>query len=149
MFFRLNTCIHSPYVTSSLAIGWVCRLQMLLVLASAVILKSESHGTHDHILLSQIPDSPNLEDQVPVFISPRNRVLQIYPQPLRSLFVAPYVSQGYRGAIRPRLHTRSPCPVPRTLGFKWFTDRIEDTVSDSSFIVECMLTARLYVEPFQ
>jgi hypothetical protein len=40
---------------------WVCRLQLLLVLASAVILRSESRGTHDHILLSQIRDSPNLE----------------------------------------------------------------------------------------
>jgi hypothetical protein len=43
----------------------------MLVLASAVILRSESHGTHDHILLSQIRDSPNLEGQVPVFISPK------------------------------------------------------------------------------
>jgi hypothetical protein len=47
-----------------------CRLQLLLLLASAVILRSDSRGTHDHILLSQIRDSPNLEDQVPLFISP-------------------------------------------------------------------------------
>jgi hypothetical protein len=32
------------------------------------ILKFESRGSHDHILLSQIRDSPNLEGQVPVFI---------------------------------------------------------------------------------
>jgi hypothetical protein len=38
--------------------GWVCSLQLLLVLASAVILRSESHKTHDNILLSQIRDSP-------------------------------------------------------------------------------------------
>jgi hypothetical protein len=36
----------------------VCRLQLLLVLASAVILGSESRGTRDHILLSQIRDFP-------------------------------------------------------------------------------------------
>jgi hypothetical protein len=36
--------------------GRVCRLHLLLVLASAVILGSESRGTHDHILLSQIQD---------------------------------------------------------------------------------------------
>jgi hypothetical protein len=36
-------------------------------------------GTHDHILLSQIRDSPNLEGQVPVFVSPRNSVLVILP----------------------------------------------------------------------
>jgi hypothetical protein len=76
--------------------GWVCRLQLLLVLASAVILRSESRGTHDYILLSQIRDSPNLEDQVPVYISPRNRVAQLYPQALGSLFVASYDSQGYK-----------------------------------------------------
>jgi hypothetical protein len=50
----------------------------MLVLASAVILWSESRGTHDRILLSQTLDSPNLEGQVPVFISPRNRVAQLY-----------------------------------------------------------------------
>jgi hypothetical protein len=78
----------------------------MLVLASAVILRSESRGTHDHILLSQIGDFRNLEGQVPVFISPRNRVAQLYPQVLGSLFFASYYSQGYGGSIRPRLHTR-------------------------------------------
>jgi hypothetical protein len=36
----------------------VCGLQLLLVLASAVILGSEPCGTRDHILLSQIRDPP-------------------------------------------------------------------------------------------
>jgi hypothetical protein len=40
----------------SLTRGRVCRLQLLLALASAVILGSESRGTRDHILLSQIWD---------------------------------------------------------------------------------------------
>jgi hypothetical protein len=69
LFYQLNTCGHSPYVISSLTTRWICRLQLLLFLASAVIPGSESRGTHDHILLSQIRDSPNLEDQVPEFIS--------------------------------------------------------------------------------
>jgi hypothetical protein len=51
-------------------------LQLLLVLASVVILRSESRWTHDHILLFQIRDCPNLEGQVPVFISPSDRVAQ-------------------------------------------------------------------------
>jgi hypothetical protein len=72
--FQLNACGYSLYVTSSLTRGWVCRLQLLLVLASAVIIRSESSRTHDHILLSQIRDSPNLEGHVPAFISPRNKV---------------------------------------------------------------------------
>jgi hypothetical protein len=42
----------------SLTRGRVCRLHLLLVLASAVIVRSESCGTRDHILLSQIQDFP-------------------------------------------------------------------------------------------
>jgi hypothetical protein len=75
---QLNACGYSPFVTSSLTRGWVCRLQLLLVLASVVILRSESRGTRD-ILGSQIRDSHNLEGQVPAFMSPRNRVARLYP----------------------------------------------------------------------
>jgi hypothetical protein len=39
-FFQRNTCGYSPYITSSLTRGWVCRLQLLLALASAIILGS-------------------------------------------------------------------------------------------------------------
>jgi hypothetical protein len=38
--------------------GRVSRLQLLLALANAIILGSESRGTHDRILLSQIGDFP-------------------------------------------------------------------------------------------
>jgi hypothetical protein len=55
---HFNTCGHSPYITSSLTRGWVCHLQLLLALASAFILGSESRGTREHILLSQIRDFP-------------------------------------------------------------------------------------------
>jgi hypothetical protein len=78
--------------------GWLWRLQLLLALASAVILGSES-------LLSQIRDSPNLEGQVPVYIPPRNRTAQLYPQALHSLFVASNDSEGYGRGIRTRIHT--------------------------------------------
>jgi hypothetical protein len=91
-FFQLNSCGYSPYVTHSLTRGWVCRLQLLLALANAVILGFGSHGTHDHILLPQIRDSLNLEGQVPIFRSLRNRVAQLYAQALGSLFVASYDS---------------------------------------------------------
>jgi hypothetical protein len=37
-------------------------------------------------------------------MSPKNRVAQLYPQALGSLFNASYDSQGYGGAIRTRLH---------------------------------------------
>jgi hypothetical protein len=80
--FQLNTCRHCPYVTSSLTRRWVCRLQLSLALANAVVLMSESRRSHDQILLPQIRDSLNLEGQVPIFMSPRNRVTQLYFQAL-------------------------------------------------------------------
>jgi hypothetical protein len=46
------------YRALSLTRGRVCRLQLLLGLASAVILGSEPLGTHDRILLYQIWDFP-------------------------------------------------------------------------------------------
>jgi hypothetical protein len=66
---------------------------LLLVLANTVTLGSESRGIHDHILLSQTRDCPNLDDQDPVFISPRNTVVRLYLQALSSLFVASSDSQ--------------------------------------------------------
>jgi hypothetical protein len=56
----------------SLTRGRVYRLRLLLVFASAVILGSES--------LSQIRDFSNLEGQVTVFLSPTNRVAELYPR---------------------------------------------------------------------
>jgi hypothetical protein len=78
--------------------GWLCNaggcdvggfLNVLLWWVYFVMLRPESRGTHDHIWLSQIRDSPNLKGQVPVFISLRNRVARLYPQALGSRF-APF-----------------------------------------------------------
>jgi hypothetical protein len=53
--WQLRVCwFGAPSVTR----GWVCRLELLPALASAVIFGSESHRTRDHILLSQIRDFP-------------------------------------------------------------------------------------------
>jgi hypothetical protein len=57
-FSSMNNCGHSPYITSPLTRGWVCHLQLLLVLASIFILGSESHRARNHILLSKIWDFP-------------------------------------------------------------------------------------------
>jgi hypothetical protein len=91
-------------------------LLFLLVLDSAVILGSESCGT---LLLSQIRDFPNLEGQVPVFISLRNRVTRLYPQALGSLFVVSF--EGYGRGIRTRIHAgialNSVCAPPCQLSY--------------------------------
>jgi hypothetical protein len=57
------------------------------------------------MIIFQIRDSPNLKGQVPVFISPRKRVAQLYPQTLGSLFVASFDLQGYGGGIQLGHHT--------------------------------------------
>jgi hypothetical protein len=83
-------------------------LTLLFALVS-IIFGSKSRGTHDHILLLQIKESSNLEDEIPAFISPRNRVAQFYLQTLGSLFVASYDYQGYGGGIRTSLHAGTDC----------------------------------------
>jgi hypothetical protein len=72
---------------------------LLLVLASAVILGSQSCGTYE------LRNYSNLGDQVTIFISPRNRVTHLHLQALGSLSVAFYDSLGYGGGIRTCLHT--------------------------------------------
>jgi hypothetical protein len=57
-FFTVRHLLVCWCEVLSLMRGWVCRLQLLLALASAVILGSESRGTRDYILLSQIWDFP-------------------------------------------------------------------------------------------
>jgi hypothetical protein len=76
-FFQLNTCGHSHYIISSLRRGSIWRLQLLLVLASEVVLHFESRETYDYILLPQARDFPSLEGQISVFISHRHRVAQL------------------------------------------------------------------------
>jgi hypothetical protein len=87
----------------SLTRGWVCNLhvQLLLGLARSVTLGSKSRRTRDYILR----DSPNLECQVPVFISPRKTMAQLYFRALDSFSVNSYDSQGYGWDILTCLHT--------------------------------------------
>jgi hypothetical protein len=86
------------------------RMGLSFTIAAGPCQRSHSQArilrTHDHILLSQIWDyhCPNLEGQVPIFISPRNKVAQLYSKELGSIFVASYNSQGYGGGIWPCLH---------------------------------------------
>jgi hypothetical protein len=58
---------------------------------------------------SALRPTPNLEDQVPVFMSLSDRVGQLYPQPPGSLFVAFSYWQVYGGGILTRLYTGFLC----------------------------------------
>jgi hypothetical protein len=105
IFSQLNSCGHSPYITSSLTRGWVCHLQLLLALASAVILGSESRGTRDPILLSQIRDSP---------------------------FRRPPRLTGSRWRYSTPPPHCVVCNLPRTLLRQFFADWVENNLSKSS-----------------
>jgi hypothetical protein len=85
-----------------------CNLLLLLALASAVPSGLSPTLLKTILYFPNSWDSPILEGQVPVFISPRNRVAQIYPRALGSLSVASYDSQGCGGGILSRLHTGYP-----------------------------------------
>jgi hypothetical protein len=137
--FQLNTCGYRPYLKSSLTTGWVCRLQLLMVLVSAVILRSESRGTLDHILLSPIRDSPNLEAQVPVYISPRIRATQLYPPALGSLSFASCDSQGYGGDIRTRFGT-DPMKI-KSIVQQWMFYCCHARLSGQEFTAMCIATS--------
>jgi hypothetical protein len=54
---------------------------------------------------SALRSTPNLEDQVSVFMAPSDRVVQLFPQEPNPLSVALYGLQGYGGGILTRLHT--------------------------------------------
>jgi hypothetical protein len=79
----------------------VCRLQLLLALAAQSFKCPSSAGlmTKFYSLRFEIPPT-----QVPVFISPRNRVARLYLWALGSVSVASYDSQGYGGSIRTSPH---------------------------------------------
>jgi hypothetical protein len=79
-------------------------MQLLMGLLRAVTVGSNSRRTSVHILLSHLR-LPHLGGQVPVFVSPRDRVAQLYPRALGSLFFASYDSQSYGGGILNRIHT--------------------------------------------
>jgi hypothetical protein len=68
------------FVAPSLTRGWVCNLlyNCFWALPEQSLL-GRSSAELTAIFYCLIWDSPNLEGQVPVFISPRNRVAQLYP----------------------------------------------------------------------
>jgi hypothetical protein len=103
-FRQLRVCY---FVAPSLTRGRVCNLLYNCFWAlSEQSLLGPSPAELTTIFYCLIWDSPNLEGQVPVFISPRNRVAQLYPRALGSLYVASYDSQGSWGIYGVRAVTK-------------------------------------------
>jgi hypothetical protein len=87
-FRQLRVCY---FVVPSLTRGRVCNLLYnCFWVLSEQSLFGWSSAELTAIFYCLIWDSPSLEGQVAVFISPRNRVAQLYPWALGSLFVASY-----------------------------------------------------------
>jgi hypothetical protein len=82
-------------------------------------LNGPSHTEPVTILYCLIWDSPNLEGKVPICISPRNRVAQLFPLSLGSLYITSCDSQGYGGGILtlPQLEGQVPCVYPSGTGW--------------------------------
>jgi hypothetical protein len=76
--FHLNNCGYSPNITTSMtrdgSVVYNCYW------SSTVQSFSGPSPAGLMTILSQIRESPNLENQVPVFISPRKKTAQLYPQ---------------------------------------------------------------------
>jgi hypothetical protein len=75
---QLRACwCGAPSVTR----GRVCNLQLLMVLASEVIRRSQSHGTHDdvRIILSQIRESPTWNVKSTYFFIPQENGRPVLP----------------------------------------------------------------------
>jgi hypothetical protein len=146
---RSDFCYYQTVSGMLTTRGRVCRIQLLLVLASAVVLGSESRGTHDHILLSQIRDSPNPEDQIPVLsYNPRHRVhFSSPPTNRRACTIYSLRSLGTE-CIENTSTNRYSIAALRS----YRTDRVEN--SDFQLLHCCMLevcciaTTRVFVKPF-
>jgi hypothetical protein len=104
----------------------VCGLQLLLRLVSAFILESEYRGTQDHILLPQIRNPPNLEDQIPIFTSPKNKVVQLYSPGTGFLFNRLLRLTGLRWRYSTCIHTEN---ISIVATHTCITDRIENAAS--------------------
>jgi hypothetical protein len=84
--------------------GQACNVLLMLVLARAVPLRSESCKIQDHILLSQFLRLPQPGGPGPRIYIPQEQGGLGNPRALGSLSVASYDSQGYGGGILFLLH---------------------------------------------
>jgi hypothetical protein len=140
-FFQLNPCGHSPYATSPLTRGWVCRLQLLLALASAVILRSESRRTYGHILLSQIRDSTTWRAR-PKYLYPPGTGWPSYTPRHWVPFPSPPTTGRATVEVFGPASTREWLLIwMMSSSYSLGTDSIENTASKNSSIVACLFVA--------
>jgi hypothetical protein len=134
IFFQLNTWYHSSYVTSSLTRGRVCSLQLLLVLASRVILMSDSRGLVTIFYCLKFKTPPTLRVRSP-YIYPPGTGWPGYTLRHWVPFSSPPTTHRSTVEVFEPASTRGTWVAPLTSLEPLCTDRIENTVSKSNFIV--------------
>jgi hypothetical protein len=112
------------FLGASLARGLVCSLQ-----CSRSMIRVSQNPQLYFTVSSETP--PNLEDQVPIVIFPRNRVAQLYPRALGSPYIISYDSQGYGGGILTHFHT----------GYSFFRSRSYFTTDGQSVSMQYVLVS--------
>jgi hypothetical protein len=121
--------------------GWVSRIKWLLVLASAIILRSESCGTHDHILLSQIRYSPTWRAKIPYLYPPRTGWAGYTPRHWVA-FSSPPTTRRATVEVFDTTSTRVLTGSPKLSSLKPLcTDRVKNTVSKSNSFGACGFVA--------
>jgi hypothetical protein len=130
IFFRqLRVCY---FVAPSLTRGRVCNLLLLLALASAVSLESESRGTQDHISLSQFLRLPQGVCPGPRIYIPLEQDGPVIPPGSGFPFVASYGSQT-------PLRWRHSMPPPH-MGKTWVENSVTFMCSSCSHFNIVLLT---------
>jgi hypothetical protein len=151
-FFQLNTCGDSPYVTSSLTRGWVCRVQLLLVVASAVNSGPSPTGLMTTFYCLRFQTPPTWRARSPYLYSPgTGRPSYSSPPTTHRAMVEVFDPASTRGSWA---HTRN---CLSGLLYNHGTHPIENTASNSSIAasvsvavvaVETCLLAAAYQRPF-
>jgi hypothetical protein len=103
---------------------------------------SESRGTRDHILLSQIRDSHNLEVQIPLLIFPGTQLPSYTPRQWVPFPSPPSTRKATLEVFEPA-STRGPrFPTARASLYSLVADNTENTASEKYSVVEKWLPRR-------
>jgi hypothetical protein len=116
----------------------IYRLQLLLLLASAVILESETCGAYDHILLTQIRDSPNWKARFP-YLYPLGTVWPSYtPRHGGPFSSSPTTCRDTVEVFEPTGYSGLFITCNYSLLHRLESDCIENSASNISSFVACL-----------
>jgi hypothetical protein len=119
----------APSLTRSL----VCSFQFLSPIARAVFLRSESHGTHEHSLLSLFLRIPQPGGPGSCIYFLRNRVAQLYPWALGFIELNSLLYTLYIDTYRIENTSPNSSSIAASRGYR--SDRLENAITLCFFMV--------------